>query len=121
MNPLSPSRCEPLWEESLPLQQPEEPDPGRPPEGHQQLAGGQSQARGRPGRGLHLPAQAVHPAAASPLEDGELWPGPGQRSVPQSEGDAQPGGPTPPAEGPEEDQSHHRDHLSAQDVREDVC
>lgn len=85
---LCPPRGAPLWEESLPLQQLEKPDPERPPNRRRQPAGGQSSSGGHPGCGFVLPPQAVHPAAASPLADGELRPRPGQRSVAQSEGDA---------------------------------
>lgn len=83
-----PSRGAPLWEESLPLQQLEKPDPERPPDRRREPAGGQSSSGRHPGCGFFVPPQAVHPAAASPLADGKLWPRPGQRSVTQSEGDA---------------------------------
>lgn len=79
-----PSRCEPLWEESLTLQQPKKPDHRWSPDSHQQPAGGQSSAGGCPGRGIYLHAQTVHPATFSPLEDSKLWLGSSKRSDPQS-------------------------------------
>lgn len=114
------SRCEPLWEESLPLQQPKKPDPWWPPAGYQQPAGSQSKGRGHPGHGLHLPSPAVHPASSPPLERSQLQPGHSQRSVSQPEDAAQRGGAALPAKRPEKDQPHHWNHLSAQDVWEDV-
>lgn len=68
-----------------------------------------------------MPASAVHPAASSPVEDGELWPGFRKRSVPQSEGVAQQRGTTLSPKRSEEDQPHHLHHLHTQDIWKDVC
>lgn len=98
------------------MQRAEERDTGRPPEGNQQSAGSQSSAGRCPGCGHHLSAQAIHPAASSPLEDSKLQPGCGQRAVSQPAGAAQRGRTPLSAERPKEDQPHHRNRFHTQDV-----